>query len=54
MKTVYGLDVHKSMIIMCILKENGTKIIQKFSTLTRDVESMSGLINWLKDTSIDL
>jgi len=40
MKTVCGLDVHKGMILMCILKENGEKIIRKFTTLTVDIESI--------------
>lgn len=44
MKTVCGLDVHKSMILMCILKTNGSKIIQEFSTLTVNVESMRDLM----------
>jgi transposase len=44
MKTVCGLDVHKGMILMCILKTNGSKIIQEFSTLTVDVESMRDLM----------
>ena len=44
MKTVSGLDVHKSMILMCILKENGEKIIDEFSTLTVDIESMCDLM----------
>lgn len=44
MKTVCGLDVHKVMILMCILKADGSKIIQEFSTLTVDVESMRDLM----------
>jgi len=40
MKTVCGLDVHKGMILMCILKENGEKIIREFTTLTVDIESI--------------
>jgi transposase len=44
MKTACGLDVHKSMILMCILKTNGSKVIQEFSTLTVDVESMRDLM----------
>jgi transposase len=44
MKAVCGLDVHKSMILMCILKTNGSKVIQEFSTLTVDVESMRDLM----------
>ena len=44
MKTVCGLDVHKGMILMCILKTNGSKIIQEFSTLTVDVESIRDLM----------
>lgn len=45
MKTVCGLDVHKSMLLMCILKVNGSKVIQEFSTLTVDVESMRDLMH---------
>lgn len=44
MKTVCGLDVHKVMILMCILKANGSKVIQEFSTLTVDVECMRDLM----------
>jgi hypothetical protein len=51
MKTVCGLDIHKSMILMCILKENGTKVIQEFSTLTWDVESIRDL---MKEHSVNL
>lgn len=40
MKTVCGLDVHKSIILMCIMKANGQKIVQEFTTLTCDIESM--------------
>jgi len=51
MKTVSGLDVHKSIILMCILKENGEKIIQEFSTLTQDVEKMREL---LKENEVEV
>ena len=44
MKTVCGLDVHKSMIHICILKENDSKIIKEFSTLTVDIYSMCDLM----------
>jgi transposase len=44
MKTVCGLDIHKSMILMCILKTNGEKAIVEYSTLTVDVESMRDLM----------
>lgn len=44
MKTVCGLDIHKSMILMCIMKGNGEKIIGEFSTLTVDIESMRDLM----------
>jgi len=40
MKTVCRLYVHKSIILMCIMKANGQKIVQEFTTLTRDIESM--------------
>jgi transposase len=40
MKTVCGLDVHKSIILMCILQKNGGIIIKEYSTLTCDIESM--------------
>ena len=42
MKTVCGLDVHKSMIL--ILKTNGSKVIREFTTLTVDIESMCDLM----------
>jgi transposase len=45
MKTVCGLDIHKSMILMCILKENGEKIIREFSTLTVAIESIHDLMH---------
>lgn len=44
MKTVCGLDIHKSMILMCIIKENGEKIIREYSTLTVDIESIRDLL----------
>jgi transposase len=44
MKTVCGLDVHKSIILMCILKTNGEIIIQEFSTLTCDIEAMCAIM----------
>lgn len=44
MKTVCGLDIHKSMILMCIIKENGEKIIREFSTLTKDIEAIRELM----------
>ncbi len=44
MKTVCGLDIHKSMILLCIIKANGEKIIREFSTLTVDIESIRDLI----------
>jgi transposase len=50
MKTVCGLDVHKSIILMCILKENGEKVIQEFSTLTVDVECM---LNLMKEHNVN-
>ena len=40
MKTVCGLDVHKSIILMCIMKANGQKIVREFTTLTREIEDM--------------
>jgi len=50
MKTVCGLDVHKSIILMCILKEKGEILIQEFSTLTCDIESMRDL---MKEHKVD-
>jgi len=44
MKTVCGLDVHKGIILMCILKENGEKIIREFTSLTIDIVSMRDLM----------
>ncbi len=32
MEKVCGLDVHKDSVFMCILKENGEKIEEKFDT----------------------
>ncbi len=45
MRTVCGLDIHKGMILMCILKENGEKIIREFSTLTVAIESIRDLMH---------
>jgi transposase len=55
MKTVCGLDVHKSKILMCILKENGEKMIREFSTLTRDIEAMLDLMlaNNVEETGME-
>lgn len=44
MKTVCGLDVHKSMVLMCILQKNGESFIQEFSTLTCDLEAMRSVM----------
>jgi len=44
MKTVCGLDVHKGIILMCILKGNGEKIIREFTSLTIDIVSMRDLM----------
>ncbi len=40
MKTVCGLDVHKSIILLCILKPNEVVIIKEFTTLTDDLCQM--------------
>jgi transposase len=50
MKTVCGLDVHKSMILMCILQKNGESFIQEFSTLTCDIEAMRSV---MKDRGVE-
>jgi hypothetical protein len=34
MRNVCGLNVHKDNVFMCILKENGDKIEEKFGVLT--------------------
>jgi len=34
MKKVYGLDVHKDTILLCILAGNGQTISKEFGTLT--------------------
>lgn len=44
MKTVCGLDIHKSIILMCILKQNGEVIIREFSTLTSDIQAMCSVM----------
>jgi transposase len=41
MKTVAGLDVHKSSIFMCILNEQGEKIEKKFGVSTREINQLS-------------
>lgn len=44
MKKVCGLDVHKDTIFLCILAGNGQTILQEYSTLTPDIESMRTMI----------
>jgi len=44
METVCGLDVHKGIILMCILQDNGVKIIEEFSTLTCDIQKMRDIM----------
>lgn len=44
MRTVCGLDVHKDSIFMCILRPNGEKIEEKFSTLTPDLDRMRDIM----------
>lgn len=44
MKTVCGLDVHKSIILMCIIQKNGEVFLQEFSTLSCDIESMRSIM----------
>lgn len=44
MKTVCGLDVHKSMVLMCILQNDGESFIQEFSTLTSDIVAMRSVM----------
>jgi len=44
MKKVCGLDVHKDTIFLCILAENGQKVLKEYSTLTPDIMLMLGLI----------
>lgn len=44
MRTVCGLDVHKDSIFMCILRPDGEKIEEKFSTLTPDLDRMRDLM----------
>lgn len=50
MKTVCGLDVHKSTVMMCILQKNGEIIVKEFSTLTCDLEEMRSL---MKDHGVE-
>ncbi len=44
MEKVCGLDVHKDSVFMCILKENGEKIEEKFGTLTPDLDRLRDLL----------
>jgi transposase len=55
MKTVCGLDVHKGIILMCILKGNGEKIIREFTSLTIDIASMRDLMkeHYVKEVGME-
>lgn len=44
MKNVCGLDVHKDSVFMCILKENGDKIEEKFGVLTPELDRLRDLL----------
>ena len=44
MRNVCGLDVHKDSVFMCILKENGDKIEEKFGVLTPDLDRLRDLL----------
>jgi transposase len=55
MKKVCGLDVHKDTIFLCILAGNGQTILQEYSTLTPDIESMRAMIlsNKVSDVAME-
>ena len=55
MKKVCGLDVHKDSIFLCILTGKGQKILQEFTTLTPDIESMRTMIlsNKVSDVAME-
>jgi transposase len=55
MKKVCGLDVHKDSIFLCILTVHGQKILQEYSTLTPDIESMRTMIlsNKVSDVAME-
>lgn len=40
MRNVCSLDAHKDSVFMCILKENGDKIEEKFSVLTPELDRL--------------
>ena len=44
MRNVCGLDVHKDSVFMCILKENGDKIEEKFGVLTLELDRLRDLL----------
>lgn len=44
MRNVCGLDVHKDSVFMCILKENGEKIEEKFGVLTPELDKLRDLL----------
>lgn len=54
MKNVCGLDVHKDSIFLCILAGNGQTILQEFSTLTPDIETMRTMILANKVSDVDM
>lgn len=44
-----GLDVHKSSVFACVLKENGEKEVQEFGTLTPELDRLR---DWLVKESV--
>lgn len=44
--TCCGIDVHKTFIIACLLKEGKKKEIRKYTTYTKDLQEMAA---WLKE-----
>ncbi len=49
MKTVCGLDIHKDTIFACVLKEDGTRKIKEFLTLTPDLYKLK---MWIKKEDV--
>lgn len=41
---VCGLDVHKDNVFVCILKENGEKILFRVGILTPDLDSLRDML----------
>lgn len=44
MRMVYGLDVHKDSVFVCILSENGDNFEAKYGVLTPELDELCQLL----------